>query len=512
MMPNNERERGKGTESLELRPAAGRVPPHDLDAEAAVLSSVLLSNDAFDEVAEILKPEHFYSDAHRRIFEAIFELERMQKAVDVVSVASYLKDKNRLQQVGGTAYLAQLTDATPYVANVETHARLIREKWRLRQVIAICQHVAAEGYGDCGETQPFIDRAEQRIFEIGRVPEASTIVSLREAVREAFHILTEATKRGGGITGIPSGFTQLDRMCAGLHAGDLYIVAGRPGMGKTSFVLNLALNVAHASPGGPAPEDEVFVESAADTPGYGVAFFSLEMPKEQLAARLLASEARVNMGDIRKGTIRREDWSRLTEAAARLSAMPIWLDDTPGLSLLDLRAKVRRLQAEFNRSNADNSAGSKKLGLVAIDYLQLMQGRRDAGSREQEISELSRGLKHLAKELQVPVIALSQLNRSVETRNTKDKRPQLSDLRESGAIEQDADAIMFIYRDDYYNQNSEEPGVAEVIIAKQRNGPTGTVKTRFSKEFTRFDNLEQDEYYDELGDFSQSAQGGGAGG
>jgi replicative DNA helicase len=505
-----DRERGsKGSDGIELREIAGRVPPHDLGAEAAVLSAVLLDRDAFDEVAEILKPEHFYSDANRRIYEAIFELERLQRAVDVVSVASFLKDKNRLQQVGGTAYLAQLTDATPYVANVETHARLIREKWRLRQVIAVCQHVAAEGYGDCGETQPFIDKAEQKIFEIARTPEASTVVALRDAVREAFHILTEATKRGGGITGIPSGFSQLDRMCAGLHSGDLYIVAGRPGMGKTSFVLNIAINVARATAAASAPDDEVFTETATDEPGYAVAFFSLEMPKEQLAARLLASEARVNMGDIRKGTIRREDWSRLTEAAARLSAMPIWLDDTPGLTLMDLRAKVRRLQAEINRS-AGHAPGTKKLGLVAIDYLQLMQGRREAGSREQEISELSRGLKHLAKELQVPVMALSQLNRSVETRNLKDKRPQLSDLRESGAIEQDADAIMFIYRDDYYNQNSEEPGVAEVIVAKQRNGPTGVVKTRFVKEYTRFDNLEQDEYYDELGDFDASAGGGGA--
>jgi len=503
---NAERERsGRSSEELPPRGPVGRVPPHDLDAEAAVLSAILLQPESFDEVAEILKPEHFYSDANRRVYEAIFELQRMQRAVDVVSVASFLRDKNRLQQIGGTAYLAQLTDATPFVANIETHARLIREKWRLRQVIAVCQTVAAEGYGDCGETQPFIDKAEQRLFEIARIPEASTIVSLREAVREAFHILTEATKRGGGITGIPTGFTQLDRMCAGLHSGDLYIVAGRPGMGKTSFVLNLALNIAHATAGSDNPSDSEFGEPPSDEPGFAVAFFSLEMPKEQLAARLLASEARVSMGDIRKGTIRRDDWSKLTEAAARLSASPIWLDDTPGLGLMDLRAKVRRLQAEISRNARDGRPSAQKLGLVAVDYLQLMQGRRDAGSREQEISELSRGLKHLAKELQVPVIALSQLNRSVETRNLKDKRPQLSDLRESGAIEQDADAILFIYRDDYYNMNSEEPGIAEVIIAKQRNGPTGVLKTRFTKEFTRFDNLEQDEYYDELGDFDAGA-------
>lgn len=220
MMLNPDRERGaRGPEELEIRMPAGRVPPHDLDAEAAVLSAILLTPESFDEVAEVLKPEHFYSDANRRIFDAIFELQRMQRAVDVVSVASYLRDKNRLQQVGGSAYLAQLTDATPFVANIESHARLIREKWRLRQVIAVCQTVAAEGYGDCGETQPFIDRAEQRLFEIARIPEASTVVALRDAVREAFHILTEATKRGGGITGIATGFTRLDQMCAGLHWG-----------------------------------------------------------------------------------------------------------------------------------------------------------------------------------------------------------------------------------------------------------------------------------------------------
>lgn len=275
-------------------------------------------------------------------------------------------------------------------------------------------------------------------------------------------------------------------------------------MGKTSLVLNIALNVAHSLSSSQVSGDDLYAEPADDEPGHAVAFFSLEMPKEQLAARLLASEARVSMGDIRKGTIRRDDWSRLTEAAARLSAMPIWLDDTPGLGLMDLRAKVRRLQAEIGRNAREGRASAKKLGLVAIDYLQLMQGRRELGSREQEISELSRGLKHLAKELQVPVIALSQLNRSVETRNIKDKRPQLSDLRESGAIEQDADAILFIYRDDYYNMSSDEPGIAEIIVAKQRNGPTGVIKTRFTKEFTRFDNLEQDEYYDELGDFDTS--------
>jgi replicative DNA helicase len=485
----------------------GRVPPNDLDSEAAVLSAVMLSRDAFDIVSEILQPDHFYSEANRRVFEAIVDLQRSMRAIDVISVAAWLRDRERLQQIGGTPYLAQLTDATPAVANVETHARIVREKWRVRQLIGTCQRFAAEGYGDCGEVQAFIDRAEQSIFDIARVPESSSIVPLRDAVMDAFKILNEATQRGGGITGIPTGFVQLDRMMAGMHSGDLYIVAGRPGMGKTSFVLNLALNVARPRAVGPIDPNDPYGDNAEERPGYGVAFFSLEMPKEQLAARLLASEARVSMSDIRKGNLHPKDWSKLTEAAARLAPMPVWLDDTPAIGLLDLRAKIRRLQAEISRGSGDGRARPEKMGLVAIDYLQLMHGRRDAGSREQEISELSRGLKQLAKELQVPVIALSQLNRAVETRNTKDKRPQLSDLRESGAIEQDADAIIFIYRDEYYNEDSEEKGVAEIIVAKQRNGPTGTVKTRFTSAYTRFDNLETDDYYDQMEDLDAAIDG-----
>ncbi len=484
-----------------VRAELGRTPPSDLDAEAAVLSAALLSPEAFDIVQERLRSEHFYSDAHRRIFEAVTDLQQSHRAVDIVSVAGWLRDKGRLDLVGGTPYLAQLIDATPAIGNVETHAEVVLAKWRVRQLIAACQRFAAEGYGDCGDAQTFIDRAEQSIFDIARVPETTSVVALREAVVQAFRILNEATKRGGGITGVPTGFTQLDRMMAGLHPGDLYIIAGRPGMGKTSFVLNMAVNIARPRGANDLEGEESVSSEGAEESQYGVVVFSLEMPKEQLAARLLASEARVSMGDIRKAALRREDWSRLTEAAARLASMPVWLDDTPAIGLLDVRAKVRRLQAEIARGNAESPGVKRKLGLVAIDYLQLMQGRREAGSREQEISELSRGLKQLAKELNVSVIALSQLNRAVETRNTKDKRPQLSDLRESGAIEQDADAILFVYRDDYYFQDSQDKGTAEVIVAKQRNGPTGTVRTRFEATYTRFDNLEEDAYYDEMQDF-----------
>jgi len=498
-MSGNFQRRQQPDPASTLVPSEGRVPPNDLDVEGAVLGAILLEPDVSDRVSQLLLAEHFYSDANRRIYEAVLELRKIGRPADMVSVASWLKDKSRLAQVGGVAYLAQLADATPAVANAEGHARVIREKWRLRQLIATCQRFAAEGYADCGDVQSFIDRAEQEVFEIGRVDEGSSIVPIKDAITSAFQILIEASRRGGAVTGIETGFSELDKKTAGLHPGDLYIVAGRPGMGKTAFVMNLAVNVARARDVAVAT-DEAVPEAPVEQPGYGVAFFSLEMPREQLAARLLASEARIDVSRLRSGDIRRDDWNKLTEAAAQLGRLPIWLDDTPALSLLDLRAKIRRLQAGLAR----DGQGASRLGLVAIDYLQLMQGRRDAGSREQEISELSRGLKQLAKEMKVPVIALSQLNRSVETRGAKDKRPQLSDLRESGAIEQDADTIMFIYRDEYYFPDTPDKGVAEIIIAKQRNGPTGKIMTKFTAEYTRFDNVARDEYnFDEYDEFAQ---------
>jgi replicative DNA helicase len=494
-------DRQRRNEATELRPMPGRIPPHDLDAEAVVLSAILLSSEAFDQVQDILRAEHFYSDANRRIYEAVVELQSTGKPVDVVSVATWLRDRERLQQVGGTPYLAQLTDAIPAVAHVEAHARVVREKWRVRQLIATCQRFAAEGYGDCGEVQGFIDRAEQAVFDIARIPESTAVRPVRDAIHGAFDILVAASKRGEGITGIPTGFDRLDKKCAGLHKGDLYIVAGRPGMGKTSFVLNIAVNVASPRRVRTSDQNDPLGSGDVEQPGWGVGFFSLEMPREQLASRLLSVEARVDVSRIRSGNIKHEDWNKLTDAAARIGRLPIWLDDTPALTLLDLRAKIRRLKADIARKTGDGPP-AQELGLVAIDYLQLMQGRRDAGSREQEISELSRGLKQLAKEMEVPVIALSQLNRSVETRTSKDKRPQLSDLRESGAIEQDADTIIFIYRDEYYNQESTDRGVAEIIISKQRNGPTGTVKVRFTPEHTRFDNLASGDYeFDEFDEF-----------
>jgi replicative DNA helicase len=487
-------QKSESQKALDLKPQDGRVPPHDLDAEAAVLSAILLSPQAFDEVQEFLKIEDFYSEANRRIYEAVLELQRTNTPVDVVSVASWLRSRERLEQIGGSPYLADLTDATPAVAHVATHARTVQQKARLRRLIATCQKFAAEGYGDCGEIQEFIDHAEQSIFELARTAQSTAVRPVREAVHRAFEILSEAAKRGEAITGMPSGFVELDRRMSGLHPGDLYIVAARPGMGKTSFVLNMAVNIAQ-------PRRIVQDGNEFERPGYGVAFFSLEMPREQLASRLLASEGRVDVSKIRSGQIKGEDWHKLTEAAAMLGRTPLWLDDTPAISLLDLRAKLRRLQAEVSRDLGDGPR-AEKLGIVMIDYLQLMSGRRDAGSREQEISEISRGLKQLAKEMKVAVVALSQLNRAVETRTTKDKRPQLSDLRESGAIEQDADAIMFIYRDEYYFEDSPDQGIAEIIVAKQRNGPTGKVRVRFESAYTRFDNLAPEAYeYDNFDDF-----------
>ncbi len=490
MRPNQKSAR----EVPELRPSEVRVPPHDLEAEAAVLSAALLSGDAFDEVQDILVAEDFYSEANRRVFEAILELNRNSVPVDVVNVASWLRSRERLEQVGGSSYLAELTDATPAVAHVATHASTVRERARLRRLISTCQKYAAGGYGDCGEVQAYIDEAEQAVFDIARVPQGTSVRPLRDAIHRAFEILSAAAKRGEAITGMSTGFAELDKRCAGLHPGDLYIVAGRPGMGKTSFVLNLAVNVAQ-------PRRVKAEDGEVEEAGFGVAFFSLEMPREQLASRILSSEGRVDVSKIRSGQIRGEDWNKLTEAAAMLGRIPLWLDDTPAISLLDLRAKIRRLKAELGRGSGDGPR-AQKLGVVIIDYLQLMSGRRDAGSREQEISEISRGLKQLAKEMEVAVIALSQLNRSVETRNTKDKRPQLSDLRESGAIEQDADTIMFIYRDEYYFEDSPDQGIAEVIVAKQRNGPTGKVRVRFESAYTRFDNLAPDDYdFDDYDDF-----------
>src|SRR4051794_29331248 len=351
--------------------ASGRVPPHDLDAEAAVLSAVLLERDALDKVLETLKPEHFYAEANRRIYEAAVELSTKGMPIDIVSVAGWLRDRERLAQVGGSAYLAQLADAVPAVAHLETYARMVKEKWRIRQLIATCQRVSAEGYGDVGEVQAFIDEAEQSIYELARTPEASSVQRIEPIIRSVFEQITELARRGERITGVPTGFERLDSKTAGLHDGELTIVAARPGMGKTSFVLNLAVNVASpktvAESGIDAGLDGGGASEAREEPGLGVAVFSLEMPREQLASRMVCAEGRVDVGKMRQGFLQDRDWNNLTQAASFLYRLPIWIDDTPSLGVLELRAKVRRLQAEFDRKGADKTQASR-IGLVIVDY------------------------------------------------------------------------------------------------------------------------------------------------
>jgi replicative DNA helicase len=450
----------------------GRVPPNDLEAERAVLGGILLENAALNVVLEILEADDFYSEGHVRVFEAICSLSRRGEPVDNVTLRAELVGRGHLQQVGGDEYLLSLTETIPTIANIEAHAGIVKEKATVRRLITACHEIAARGYGDYGEMEEFLDASEHAIFDVAKQRIRSPYEHIKEVVLRTFQEIHEAAKRREHITGLPSGFDRLDRMTAGMHPGDLIIVAGRPGMGKTAFAINLGVN-------------------ACASRGTCVGIFSLEMPKEQLAKRLLCSEARVDGSRMRTGSLSREDWPKLASAAGFLSELPFFIDDTPGLTLMELRAKCRRLQAESG------------LGLVVIDYLQLMRSGTRNDSREQEISEISRSLKGLAKELGIPVIALSQLNRGVESRGVKDKRPQLSDLRESGAIEQDADTILFIYRDEVYNKETLDRGVAEIIIGKQRAGPTGTVRCRFFSEYTRFDNLADDEYDAAGGGFAE---------
>jgi replicative DNA helicase len=470
----------------ELPSPDGRIPPNDLDAEAAILSAILIDPSAIDKVLQFLRAEHFYSEAHRRIFEAALELREKGQPVDYIQVSSYLRDRERLQQVGGMPFLTELLNVAPALANVEAYAETVFEKSRVRQIILAAQRVVAEGYVDYGNAQAFIDRAEQSIYQIARTGSSSSVEHIRPILIRSFEKMQAAAQNGSWVTGVPTGFDRYDRLTSGLHEGDLSIVAARPGMGKTSFVLNIAQNVSRPriveSPDQPGKRSEV--------PGVAVMVFSLEMPREQLTNRMLASEARVDVSKMRSRALTTEDWAKLTTAAALLSRLPIHIDDTPSVTLLEVRAKMRRLIAEY-----EHKSEGTRVGLLIIDYLQLMKGRDGVTSREQEISEISRGLKGLSKELKLPVIALSQLNRAVESRSEKSKRPMLSDLRESGAIEQDADNIIFIYRDDYYNkEESEEQGIAEIILAKHRNGATDTVKVRFEREYTRFSNLPEGEF------------------
>lgn len=456
-------------------PVAGRVPPNDLDAEAAVLSAILLDAAAIDAVADMLKPEHFYSSANGRIYEAAVALSAAGSPIDITLVAAYLRDRERLPQCGGAAYLIQIADATPSVSHIEAHARVVIAKYRQRSLIASCQRIAAEGYGDVGELQAWIDGAESEVHAIARTSETVSMQPVSEVLTAAFTQITAAAERGDRIVGASTGFDRLDAMTGGFESGKLWIIAGRPGMGKTSLATCAAMNVAWPKEG--------------QRPTLGVGIFSLEMTKIEMATRMACAEARVDLSKIRQGFLQPDDWRRLTEAASGISALPIHIDATEGLSPMALRSKVRRLRSEYARIGVS-------LALVVVDHVGLMRAELGPNaSREQEVGECSRSLKELAKECDTTVLELVQLNRGLEARNVKNKRPAISDMRDSGRLEEDADTVLLVYRDEYYNpESTNAKGIAEVIIGKQRSGPTGKVLMRFSPSCTRFDNLAPNDY------------------
>ncbi len=442
-----------------------RVPPHNEDAERSVLGAILLDNAVIDELSGMLTPEHFYRESHRHIFRATLELAERGEPVDPLTLADHLSAENVLEAVGGPTYLTRLSGAVPSAANVRHYAEIVSRKAALRQFISTADELITTCYDDVADVEAFMDEAEQLLFSVTQAGQKRGYTAMREVIKKAYSQIEALYEKSEQITGVPSGFIDLDDITAGWQRSDLIIIAARPAMGKTSFTLNMA---AHAALLRQIP----------------VAFFSLEMSNEQLAIRMICSEARINQSKVRTGQMTEQEWARLVNAAGTLSKAPIYLDDTPGLPIMEFRSKCRRLKAEHN------------IGAVFVDYLQLMQGTqrsRSAGSREQEISEISRGLKGVAKELDIPVIALAQLNRGVEQR--ADKRPLMSDLRESGAIEQDADLISFIYRDEVYNEDSDAKGLAEIIIGKPRNGATGKVTLRFFGPHTRFENLARDDAY-----------------
>jgi len=459
-------QRSDGAEALERASAAlsRKIPPQNLEAEQAVLGGVFLRNSLFHSLVDVVSHEDFYSPAHRIIFRGFENLYSRNAPVDLITVSEHLSQTGELESVGGPVYLAELAGSPVSAANALFHAGIVRDKAIARRLIEAASDIIGNCY-DAQDVEGLLDQSEQAIFQIADVRTKTTVHTGKELVDRVFKELEKRVGRQALVTGITTGYEKLDEITAGLQNSDLIIVAGRPSMGKTAFALNLALN---ASTKGETP-----------TP---TAVFSLEMSMDQIMMRFLCCQGRVDLGSLRRGYLEDKDWGDLYEAAEVLSKAPIFVDDTAALSTMELRARCRRLKSEHN------------LGLVVVDYLQLMRASRDIDSREQEISDISRNLKALAKELNIPVIALSQLNRKVEERS--DKRPMLSDLRESGAIEQDADVIMFIYRDEVYNKKEGNPkaGVAEIIIGKQRNGPVGEVELHFIKNFSRFENLSATPY------------------
>ena len=436
-----------------------KLPPQHIEAEQSVLGGILIENYAINKVMEILKADDFYRESHRKIYEALIVLSERDEPADSITLTNELKNSGHLDSVGGVSYVASLIDLVPTAANIEYYAKIVKEKAILRKLIQTSTEIITQSYEDRGDVEGFLDEAERAIFDISENRVRPSFYPIKDVVKGSFKILERLYEKKELVTGVPSGFKDLDRMTAGFQPSDLIIVAGRPSMGKTAFCLNVA-------------------QYAAIEKKNPVAIFSLEMSKEQLVIRMLCSEAHVEGTKLRSGFLSESDWPRLTIAAGNLSDAPIYIDDTAALSVLELRAKARRLKTERGG-----------LGMLIVDYLQLMKGRTRVESRQQEISEISRSLKALAKELNIPVIAVSQLSRKTEERTGN--RPQLSDLRESGAIEQDADLILFIYRDEVYNRSEENPnrGKAEIIIGKQRNGPIGKIELAFLDKFTTFKEL-----------------------
>ena len=437
----------------------GKIPPNDVESEQAVIGSMLTDKEAVSAAIEVLKPEDFYREDNRTIFEAILNLYGRSEPIDIITLKSELSSMGKFEAVGGLEYIAELPDKVPTTANVEQYIKIVEEKSVLRNLIKTANEIITLGYDQTQEVDGIIDGAEKKIFEVMQKKNQKGYTPIKDILVETFTELEQLYNQKQRITGIPTGFSDLDFRTSGLHNSDLILVAARPAMGKSAFALNIATNAA----------------VRAKVP---VAIFSLEMSKEQMTSRILCSEAMVDSNKVRTGKIDDEEWSKLAAASGELSEANIYIDDTPGISIMEIRAKCRKMKIE------------KNIGLVVIDYLQLVQGSgKRGGSREQEIAEISRSLKILAKEINVPVIALSQLSRAPEQR--PDHRPMLSDLRESGSIEQDADIVMFLYRDDYYNEDSEKKNIAEVILAKHRAGSTGTVELLWLGKYTKFANIDK---------------------
>ncbi|MDD5432808.1 MAG: replicative DNA helicase [Candidatus Omnitrophica bacterium] len=437
-----------------------KVPPQNLDAEMAVLGSMLLAEEAIAVSIEFLNSNYFYKDAHRKIFDAILNLYNVNKAIDLITLTDELKRSNQLEDVGGVSFLTGLVNSVPTAANINHYVRIVKEKNILRTLINNATKIVSLCYESDGNVDEVVDNAERFIFEVTDKKVQGSYLHLKEIVKDSIETIDQLYQNKAHVTGVPTGYIDFDLKTAGLQPSDLIIIAGRPSMGKSAFALGIA-------------------EYAGVIEKVPTAIFSLEMSKEQLAQRMLCSHAKVDAHKVRTGYLATSDWPRLTAAAGKLSEAPIFIDDTPAISVMELRAKARRLKSQHD------------IKLIILDYMQLMRGSSGIESRQQEISEISRSLKALARELRVPLIAISQLSRAVESRT--DHRPQLSDLRESGAIEQDADVVVLILREEYYNPTSENQGIADAIIAKQRNGPVGSVKLAFIKEYTRFDNLARTE-------------------